>query len=98
MIVANVSVSIGLYHESRHSVGYSDLQQARADYERVVALMKRRREQGNDLPAIVTLDGAGGSSLTVPLDDITAVGLADFALANEQEAGVKDAFPRLFPR
>jgi hypothetical protein len=41
---------------------------------------------------------SGISEFTCPLDEITSIGWVDFAHANEQEAGMRDAFPNLFKR
>lgn len=79
-----------------HNVRFDDLAKAEAEYERVAALMLKRADRGNDLPK--TVEVVGVNKITLPLDDIHSVALSDFAEANEQEAGVRDAFPNLFKR
>ena len=99
MIVAQVVVTAGGRRGiqlARHIVAFADVGKARGEYERVVDLLKKRAEKKNDLSQLVEIDGASGSRVTVPLDEIQSVALWDFALANTHEAGVANAFPHLF--
>lgn len=97
MIVAQIIVSTGRFHyEQRHTVGFTKLEKAQSEYDRVAALLTKRNERGNDLPKTVEIDGDSGGKFTVGMDDISSIALLDFAWANEQEKGVAEAFPFLF--
>jgi hypothetical protein len=78
-----------------HSIRFDDLDAARAEYERVFALMKRREERANDLPKTVEVVGAG-EKVSFSLEDLRSVGLIDYAHSNRQRSGLKEAFPNIF--
>ncbi len=59
--------------------------------------MRRREKRSNDLDKMVTIDGAI-SHFSCPLEQISSVSMLDYAVANDEEAGVKDAFPNIFKR
>lgn len=80
-----------------HVLSFESIDSARAEYERVAGLIKDEAKRKNDKPPTVEVIG-DGNRLTLPLDNIRSVGLVDFAKANEQQAGVRDAFPNLFKR
>lgn len=100
MIVAQVLVTAGGRLGSRalsHAVTFADAGKAKSEYDRVAALIRKRNDRKNDLPETVEIDGGEtGSRVTISLDDITSVGLFDFAKVNEHQAGISDAFPHLF--
>lgn len=99
MIVAQVFVATGRFrYEQRHAVGFASLEKAKSEYDRLADILTRRNDRKNDLPKTVDIDGDAGNRITVGVDDISTLGLIDFAFANEQEAGVKDAFPHLFKK
>jgi hypothetical protein len=78
-----------------HNMRFDDLDAARAEYERLFALMKRREERANDLPKVIEIIGAC-EKVTFPLDDLRSVGLIDYAHSNRQRSGLKEAFPNIF--
>lgn len=99
MKVAEVSISIGRrYTESSpgFAVGFSDKALAAAEFERLKDILERREKRSNDLEKTVTINGI--NSFTCPVDEICAIGFADYAHANEEEAGVRDAFPNIFKK
>lgn len=99
MIVANIEIVLAggfAVTVLRHSVGFDDVAAAEAEYQRVADLMDKRAERSNDVPKMIEINGAVGTKLSVPTDHISSVALIDFALANEHERGVRDAFPHLF--
>jgi len=98
MIVAEIFVTTGRFHEQKHAVPFTALDKATAEFERLAAILTKRNERGNDLPKTVDVDGAAGHRLTIGVDDISSIGLCDFAKANEESAGIKDTFPHLFKR
>lgn len=96
MIVAtiNMTTSAGFGRDGFvHRVDFADLDAAKAEYERIAKLMLDKEERKNDLPKMVEVSGVG--KVTIPLDSICSVGLEDFAWANEQLAGMHDAYPNL---
>ena len=99
MIVADLYLTEGGFGDKGlcHVVRFDDLAKAMAEYERVVDLIKRKSDRGNDLPKLIEVEGTG-NKVSLPLDNLRVVGLTDYAKANEQEAGVRDAFPNLFKR
>jgi hypothetical protein len=99
MIVAEVHLTEGGFgdHGFVHIIRFDDLAKATAEYARVADLMTKKSERGNDLPKLIEVEGAH-NKVSLPLDHLRSVGLADFAKGNEQEAGVRDAFPNLFKR
>lgn len=101
MIVANVVVITGRFSldgATKGVIGFSDISAARAEFERLSGLVTRRAERKNEIPKTITVDGGCGTAITCELDSVLSVGLSDFFVANEQEAGIKDAFPHLFKR
>ncbi len=98
MKVAEICITHGrsFSHGGVAGVGFSDTETASAEYERLKAYLDRREQRANDLEKTITVTGI--NSFTCPGDEITGIGYADFSLMNEEEAGVKDAFPNLFKR
>lgn len=96
MIVAVVliHVSKGFGGIVKHGVPYTDTVVAKAEYDRIAALIEKRSERGNDLPKVITLSGV--TEFTAPVEDIVTIGYVDFALQNEQLRGLSDAFPHMF--
>ncbi len=95
MLVAEIHIHEGNFMSAApavHIIGFEDLDSAYAEYERLVALMRRKEERANDLPK--TVECAGTSQrVSIPLDGLRGVGLSDFAKVNKQRVGVKDAYP-----
>ena|SRR6185503_4046603 len=83
----------GLMSGFVHTIGFSDIGVATAEFERIVDLLKRRSDRSNELPKLVELNGI--DRLSVPLDDISSVGLSDIAKSNAEMSGVKEAYPNL---
>ena len=100
MKVAELSIICGRHAfagaAAQGLVGFSSLESAKAEFDRMADLLKRREDRKNDLEKTVVIKGIGEFSCC--LDDITCVGLSDFAHLNEQEAGVRDTFPNIFKR
>jgi len=97
MKVAELHITIGrnvFNSTSMGCVGFDDVEMARFEFDRLADLIKRRSERANDVEKTIVISGI--SEFTCPLDEIMAVGFVDYAKANEQETGVKDAFPNLF--
>jgi hypothetical protein len=78
-----------------HAIRFDDLDAARAEYERVVELLKRREERANVLPKVIEIIGAC-EKVSFPLEDLRSVGLIDYAHSNRQRSGLKEAFPNIF--
>lgn len=76
-------------------IGFSDVARAKTEYQRVADLIAKQEDSHNDKPSTITIIG-DGEEHTVALRDIGSVGLCDWAAANEEMKGVKDAFPYLF--
>lgn len=98
MKVAEISIICGrsFSNGSQGLVGFETVDAAMAEFDRLSELLKRRESRANDLEKTVVVSGIG--KFTCPLDEISCIGLSDFAQSNEQEAGVRDAFPNLFKR
>lgn len=98
MIVAEVNLTEESFGGGGiiHTVKFNDAAKAAAEYTRVADLLQRRGDRANDLPKIVEVDGGSGNKLSLPLEIVRSVGLVDFAQANAEAAGVRDAFPNLF--
>lgn len=100
MKVAEISIICGRHAfagaASQGLVGFSDAAVAKAEFERLADLLKRREDRANALEKTVMVKGIG--EFTCSLDDISCVGWTDFAHANEQEAGIRDTFPNIFKR
>jgi len=98
MITAEIwitSAPWGAFSGFVHKIKFANLLKAKDEYARIVDLMERRSEKANDLPKIIQVVG-DGSEMTLSLDEIRGIGLCDFALANGEETGVRDAYPNLF--
>ena len=96
MLVAEVFVTTGRFHfETKHSVGFKDLEKAKAEFDRVADIVKRKAERKNDLPETIDLDGDAGTKVSVCTSDIATVGFLDYALADANRKGLRDAFPNL---
>lgn len=85
--------SHGLGAGFTHIASFADLAIATSEFDRVADLMTKREQRNNDLPKMVELQGI--NRVSVKLDDICSVGLVDYAKANEEERGMKEAFPNL---
>lgn len=99
MLVAELELTEGNFAAAPviHTIGFDDLAQAYAEYERVAALLLKAAERKNDTPKIVEIEGAIGK-FRLTLDGLRSVGLRDFAKQNEQIRGTFDAYPFLFKR
>lgn len=99
MIVAELFLTEGDFSTKQvvHVVRFDDPDKGRAEYDRIADLMQRREDRTNDLPKMIEAEGCG-SKVTMPLCMLRALGFTDFAEANAQEAGVRDAFPNIFKR
>jgi hypothetical protein len=97
MIVAEVAVTIGTFvAATHHVVRFDTLAAAEAEYERLAAIVKRKQELANNVPAIIEIQGSGCDKITFALADMRVLSLVDFVKANAELAGVKEAFPNLF--
>lgn len=98
MRVAEIHVTYGSYSSAAVTsvVGFEDTSTATTEFERLKLYLDRREKRANDLEKIVII--AGINSFTCPGEQITGIGLFDFAKANDSEAGVRDAFPNIFKR
>lgn len=76
-------------------VGFDDLAAAKQRYDEIAELLKARAEdkRGNGTPQIVQIKGI--NEFNVPLENIVGIELADLKWADENEIGIKDAFPHL---
>ena len=95
MKVAEIQITEGSFMSAGpalYVIGFDDLAAAYAEYERLVELMRRKEERANDLPKLIECEGPA-NKVSLPLDGVRAVALADFAKINEQRKGVRDAFP-----
>jgi hypothetical protein len=98
MIVAEVIIlsNAGLMgNVGNHQIRFDSLEAAMSEYERIVGLLKRQHDLANDLPKTIEVIGTG-SRVSLPLEVVHSVALSDFALMNEQQKGLHDAFPILF--
>lgn len=96
MKVAEIAISFGGRfgdNGNRAVVMFDTVEGANSEFDRLEALLKRREERANDLEKTVTVSCI--NKFTCPINEITSIGLVDFARVNEQEKGVKDAFPLL---
>lgn len=99
MIVAELQITTGNFSTQSvlHRISFADLARAEAEYERISKLILAEETRTNDKPPTIEVVG-DGNRMTCPLREVRSVGLADYARANEQEAGVRDAFPNLFKK
>lgn len=81
---------------SAHLVAFDSVEFGKSEFNRIEGLLKKRADKGNDLPNFLLVEGI--NKLTCNFDHICAVAFLDLAYANEQERGVKEAFPYLFHR
>ena len=81
---------------SKHNIAFNDLEKAKAEYDRVAALMGRKAKRANDLPPTIEINGDSGSKVTIPTEDLRSISLCDLALANAQEEGIRAAYPNLY--
>jgi hypothetical protein len=99
MIVAEIELLSSHGHmvaaHGQHTIRFDCLETAKAEYQRIVTLLERREKKANDLPVMLEVIGAGNQA-SLPLDDVRSVALCDFATANRQRSGLKEAFPNLF--
>jgi len=97
MKVAELQIICGRHsfgEASQGLIGFDTVEAAKAEFDRLADLTKRREARANDLEDIITVSGI--TEFSCPLDQITSIALVDFAHLNEQLAGVKDAFPNIF--
>lgn len=78
---------------SHHAVQFDSLEFAKSEFNRLEALLKKKGDKGNDVPSWILIEGI--NKLTCDFDAIRSVGLVDLARSNEEEKGVKEAFPYL---
>lgn len=97
MIVAELILTEGGFgdHGFTHVVGFASLDAAKAEFDRVAEIFKRKEDRKNDLPSMIDIVG-DASKVSLPLSSLRSVGLADFAKMNEERAGMRDAFPNVF--
>lgn len=98
MIVAKIELTThGLSGICVHTIRFNSLIGATAEYERVAGLINKRSDRGNDLPTMVEVVGSA-NRVSVHLASIHSVGLQDFVRANDEEAGMQEAYPNLSTR
>ena len=98
MIVAEIVIMSGNSFSGNvitHIIKFANMIRADLEFKRVSAFLKERGDRKNDLPKIIEMTG-DGNQVSVPLDEIRSIGLCDYAIADQQAAGVRDAYPNLF--
>lgn len=76
-----------------HRVLYDRIDDAKTAYEYVVTLLDRRTGKANDLPRVIQLGSV--NALTLPLDSIQSISLMDYEKQNNEERGMREAYPYL---
>jgi hypothetical protein len=77
-----------------YQMAYETVEGAMEEFDRITALLKKRGDKGNDLPSFLEVQGAT-NQLTCDFGNVNAVGLVDLQKADDNEIGLKDAFPHL---
>jgi hypothetical protein len=75
------------------NVSYETVEAANSEYNRIVALMKKREDGGNDIPLLEVQGGT--SELSCSLGDVSSIALTDFQRTDDDEKGLRDAFPHI---
>lgn len=99
MIVAEILLTSGSFYGpgNTHVVQFDELAAAKAEFDRISAIFERKGNRENDLPKTIHSIGTG-CEVSIPLEQVTSVGLVDFATANAERTGMMDTFPNLFKR
>lgn len=95
MKVAELLITQATYamQPTTHVVSFASLEEAKKKFDEIAALLKRRADRENDLPKWLEIKAI--NELTCDFGSICAISLVDLAHADEQQKGVRDAFPHL---
>jgi hypothetical protein len=80
-----------------HDVGFEDIDQAQANYNRIAELIRRKNEKANDLPSTLELEGSF-NKVIMPFDELRAISMSDYAKQNAALSGVREVYPNIFSK
>lgn len=100
MIVAEMVVTTSGWSRDVciHRIGFINLADALAEFNRIKEMLIRRADKKNDLPKWIDINGGAGNLVTLEFDTLHSLALTDFAMANAEGKGMRDEFPVLFKK